>query len=404
MSNIYDVIITGAGPAGCSAAIFLGKKGYNVLLVDRAEFPRNKVCGDGLSPSSMSFLKKINLYDEVMALNPQKTHGAIITSPTGKVVKGVFTQKENEPEVHGIVIPRKKFDHILFKHTKTYSNIDVRENFKVTDLLFENGKPAGIIGKSNNDTITLKGKYIIAADGVHSIIAQKLSLKNNIPKHKAICIRAYFENVRDLEDLIEIHYEKSVMPGYGWVFPTGENTANVGAGITLGYKESKDMKNIFDIIIENNKFMKEKLKDATMIKDSIQGFPLSLGSFPAKRSSHNVLLTGDAGSFIDSLSGEGINTALRTGEFAAMAIDKGFTNGEDPDEVARYYEKLWKKEFKWKDFVPGYIFQKIFRNQTIMNYSLNRASKNPRRAETFVNIITHRIPKSSLGKIIRGLR
>ncbi|MCP4214791.1 MAG: FAD-dependent oxidoreductase, partial [bacterium] len=67
MSNIYDVIITGAGPAGCSAAIFLGKKGYNVLLVDRATFPRDKICGDGLSSSTMSFLKRINLYDEVMA-------------------------------------------------------------------------------------------------------------------------------------------------------------------------------------------------------------------------------------------------------------------------------------------------------------------------------------------------
>jgi flavin-dependent dehydrogenase len=248
--------------------------------------------------------------------------------------------------------------------------------------------------RSKNEMFT--GKIIIGADGVHSTIAKILSLRNNNPKHRGLAMRAYFDNVENLNHEIEIHYEESILPGYAWIFPTGEHTANVGVGVLTRFADPTGIRDLFYRFLERNNQARIKLTNAQMIENSLRGCPLPIGSFPSERSYRNVLLIGDAASFVDSLTGEGIYYALRSGEYAAEAVDSTISRSNRMERVGAIYEGLWKKEFKWKEFYTGYLLQSILNNTYLTNFAVNRASKSTKKAETLAGVIAHKLPKRKL--------
>jgi len=293
---------------------------------------------------------------------------------------------------YGYVIPRKEFDNMLLDFVRELPNVEIREGFPVKDLLRENGKICGIIGEETN----YKGRIIIGADGAHSIVAGRLSLLNKNPRHKAFAMRAYFENVQGLTNSIEIHYEKSILPGYAWIFPTGKTTANVGIGVGTRFMEAKGIKDLFAIFLEQNSFAQEKLKNACMVESTLKGWPIPFGSMPSERSSGNVLLTGDAASFVDTLTGEGIYYALRSGEYAAMAVSEALKRPGNENAAGKIYEKLWKKEFKWKEFFQGFMLQPFMGNKHIVNFAIKNAGRKQKKADVLAGVIAHKLPKSKL--------
>ena len=209
-------------------------------------------------------------------------------------------------------------------------------------------------------------------------------------------MRAYFDNVKGLNNCIEIHYDEAILPGYGWIFPTGEGKANVGVGVFNRFMGTKGIKNLFNIFIEKNKYAKEKLKNAQMIESSLKGGLITLGSYSSKRSNGNVLLIGDAGSFVDTLTGEGIYYALQSGEYCAQAVASGLSGDNPHHNIGDIYERLWKKEFKWKEFILGYSLQTFFKSKAFLNLSILRMSKKQKKSKTLAGVIAHQIPKTRL--------
>jgi geranylgeranyl reductase family protein len=393
--NQYDVIIAGAGLAGCSAAAFLSQRGLSVLLLDKETFPRDKVCGDGISGPALTMLRRIGVLDKIRQQNPWKIQRVVVSSPSGTTikVKSPYIDKDIDS---GYVLPREKLDHLLFDYVKDLPHVEAFENTAIKDLVMEGKKASGIIATTGSETEEYRAKYIIGADGAHSPIAKKLSLFNDNPKHRAFAIRAYFENTRDMEDAIEIHYDPATIPGYGWIFPTGKNSANIGVIVFNRFKDSKGIEKLFETFISSNPHALEKLKNARMIEDTLKGWPLTYGPFPSKRTWGNVLLAGDAASMIDPLTGEGIFYALKSGEFAAEAIGNAVLNSLPHPYAAGQYERLWKKAFKWKEYMPGYLFQTFFNKRWILDLSIKRASKNKKTAATLAGVIGHNLPKSKL--------
>jgi geranylgeranyl reductase family protein len=337
MNKYYDVIVVGAGPAGCSAACFIAQKGYEVLLIDKAKFPRDKICGDGFSASSLAVLEKLGALEVVERANPFRIDKVTVSSPNGTVVSAKPPSVEGLRD-YGYVIPRKEFDNLFLQFTKGIPKVKLLENTHVEELIYDGLDVCGV--RSKNETFM--GKIIIGADGVHSTIAKILSLRNDNPKHRGIALRAYFDNVENLNHEIEL-------PGYAWIFPTSEHTANIGVGILTRFADSTGIRDLFYRFLEKNNHARIKLTNAQMIENSLRGCPLPIGSFPSERSNRNVLLLGDAASFVDTLTGEGIYYALRSGEYAAEAIDLTLSKSNRLERVGTIYEKLWKKEFKWKD-------------------------------------------------------
>lgn len=399
----YDVIIVGAGLAGCAAATFLSQRELSVLLLDKAGFPRDKVCGDGFSGPSLVMLRRMGVLDKIKQIDPWNIEHVTLSSPAGTVLR-THAPYIDKDICGGMVIPRETLDHLLLDHVKELPHVQVMENTTVKDLVPEDNRVGGVIAQHNGQSETLtetftetfKGKYIIAADGAYSFIAKKLGLFNNNSKHRAFAIRAYFENTANMGDAIELHYDPALTPGYGWLFPTGKNSLNAGVIVFNRYKDHNNIKELFHSFIRNNPHAKKYLDNACMKEHSLKGWPLTYGSFSSPRAKQNVLLTGDAASLIDPLTGEGILYALKSGEFAAEFIGNGILNNLPPKMIAHQYDRRLKKAFKWKEFMPGYLFQSMFNIKWLLNLGIKRAAKNPKKAKILASVIGHSLPKSRL--------
>jgi len=398
MSDQYDAIIVGAGPGGCSAASFLSQAGLDVLLIEKARCPRDKTCGDGLSATAVSVLEKIGILDKIEAIKPWRCDGVVLTSPDNTAVRG-RTRPVPGRYNYGYVMPRKILDNMLFQHVKELPGVTVREECAFKDFIKEGGRIRGIRARCGNDDIEFAGTFIIGADGVNSMVARRLGNHESSAMTKAFAVRAYFDNVDGLEHCISLHYEKAILPGYGWIFPTGERSANVGVGLMCGEKSVKNIKSLFEIFINQNVFAREKLKNALMVEGSFKGAHLSTGTLRVRRSFDNVLLVGDAAGFVDALTGEGIYYALKSGEHAARAIIHGLSEADNPKSSCKMYDDLWRREFR-RDIVLGNMFQRIMTKRSMINFIVNRAGRNQDKADILSGVIQHALPKSRLFRVL----
>ena len=394
MNKEYDVIIVGAGPSGCAAAISLARRGCDVLLLEKERFPRGKVCGDGISPPALETLDRLGVLPEIMKKEPWKIDGVELFSPAGQVVTVSFSHLKG-PFPFGLVMPRKELDFLVFQQVRKYSNLETLENWEVKDFIDQNGSIKGVKAQSEGQTREFLTKFLIGADGAYSVVARKaVSRKQNF-QQGAFGIRAYFRGVKNLAHRIEIHCDRSILPGYGWVFPTGEDSANVGVGIASRHLKEKNIRNLFQTFVEGDLFLKERFREARMVENSLQGGPIPLGSFFRRRSRKNVLLVGDAGGFTDVLTGEGVYFALRSGECAAEAIHSTLSSPGELEKAGRAYESLWRNALPRREFFFGSLVQRLIVREFFLNRNIARADERPSMARDLASILCHQ--KSKIG-------
>ena len=394
MNKEYDVIIVGAGPGGCSAAISLARWGYDVLLLEKERFPRGKVCGYGISPPALETLDRLGILSEIIGKSPWKIDGFLISSPAGQAVTASFSHLKG-PFPFGLVMPRREFDFLVLQQARKHSNIEILENWEVKDFIDQNGSVRGVKAQSEGQKEEFLAKFLVGADGAYSVVARKTTSGKKNFKQGAFGIRAYFHGVKGLTHQIEIHCDRSILPGYGWVFPTGEDSANVGVGIASRHLKEKNIRNLFQTFVEGYPFVKERLREARMVENSLQGGPIPLASFFQRRSRKNVLLVGDAAGFTDVLTGEGIYFALRSGECAAEAIHSALKSPEEMEKTGRIYEGLWRSELRSLEFLFGAFVHRLIVREFFLNRNIARAVKKPSMARDLASILCHE--KSKIG-------
>ena len=394
MNKEYDIIVVGAGPGGCAAAISLARKGYQVLVVEKDRFPRGKVCGDGISPPALWALERLGILPEVMDKSPWKIDGVELSSPAGQVVTASFSHLKG-PYPFGLVMPRREFDFLVFQEVRKYPNIEILENWEVKDFFGQNKSIKGVKAQSGVQKEEFLARFLVGADGAYSVVAQKAVSREKNLQQGAFGIRAYFQGVKNLSHYIEIHCDPSILPGYGWIFPAGEDSANVGVGIASRQLKGKNIRNLFQTFVEGNRLVKEKLGAARMVENSLQGGPIPLGSFFRRRSRKNVLLVGDSGGFGDVLTGEGIYFALRSGECAAEAIHSALSSPGEEEKAGRVYEGLWRNALPSREFLFGSLVQRLIMRELILNRNIGRAIKKPSMARDLASILCHQ--KSKIG-------
>lgn len=392
ISREYDVVIVGAGPAGCSAAYFCALKGLDVLLVDKCLFPRDKVCGDSISPRSLKVLERMGLLERMEAERFFRIQGIIMSSPNLHMMKGDTPKVEGKYD-YGYVIPRKIFDHMLLSHVKN-KGVDVAEGLEITGLINNGGKVAGV---KSRDGRGIKSRIVVGADGVYSKVAKNAGIDSADPNHEAIAARAYFDGVQGMEHYIEIHADSKIVPGYGWLFPVTDTSANVGVGCikTYLYQKKKNIKKLFEYFISENPFVKQKLAKATMTRP-LRAWPERFGSMAENCSADGVLLVGDAAGFVDPGSGEGIYQALRSGELAAEVISYAYSKGDFSRKTLKEYERKWKKDFGL-DFKYGRISANISAAKPfLLNSQIKKAAVNKGVAGTITGTISGVYSKKEL--------
>ena len=318
---VYDVIVVGSGPAGAMAAAQLGAAGKSVLLLDKESFPRDKVCGDGMPLEVMKLLASCDITINANTL-PHHHISTLMISGPARLHASVHEQRQ---PYYAMVARRQDFDLLLHEHALRHGA--QFQQTQVTGLLQNDGKTCGVETRNGNATHQYEARYVIAADGATSVINRRL---NTLPSPPiAVAIRAYGVADKRLDPAVRFYFERGLLPGYAWLFPVSDYEVNVG--IYLHQHSHQPTIKLSDRLAAFLDDLKHELH--IQVDDStVKTWSLPLYRQPYSRQHQNVMFTGDAGRFINALTGGGIYTAIKTGLHAADHI----LSGSD-------YDRAWKE-------------------------------------------------------------
>lgn len=371
MAEEFDVIVIGGGPSGSCAAIFLSKAGKRVLLLDRAKFPREKVCGDGISGRSVGVLRELGLLQKFKSVEHQDMFGVTFSSPNGTVAP---IPSASGTEAPGFVCRREVFDNVLFQHAKSLASKTI-EGFFATALVYEGKAVAGVKGTYDGAEMEFRAKVVVCADGVGGMTARKLGAYNSDEAHQHAGIRCYYEGVEGMGDKIELHFVDSAVPGYFWIFPLPNKRANVGLCMVVSdmKKRKANLQKIMNDIVENHPVFKPRFQNAKRSTE-IKSWLLPLASKRMKLAGGGYVLVGDAASLIDPFTGEGIGNALTSGKHASMAILKAFeANDFSESALSEYPKALW--ENIGNEIGTNHRMQKMANSKFLMNLVIGKAKR-----------------------------
>jgi len=323
-----DVLVVGAGPAGCAAALTLSRAGHTVVVIDKATFPRDKICGDGLTTSALRELDGLGL-DPATVPSWINVDDVIVRSPSGREV--VFPMPR-DCGVYAAVSRRRDLDLALVQLVRS-EGIEIRENVALSSIT-QNDADATVVTDAGD---TIRASYVIAADGMWSPTRKALNIAQPGYRGEWHAFRQYFKNVspRAANELI-VWFEPDLLPGYAWSFPLADGTANVGFGILRDDSSYKinDMGPLWRELLARP-HVREFLGPNAEAEGPHRAWPIPARVDRIALSCERTLFVGDAAAATDPMTGEGIGQALLTGRWAAEAI---IANPANPAACATAYE------------------------------------------------------------------
>ena len=382
-----EILIAGAGPAGAATSLFLSKKKIPHVIIDKAKFPRDKICGDALSGKVVHILNKLDksFVKEFEDLEKEFTgsYGICFYAPNGKKLEVPFSSDPQKlKNAPGFISRRMNFDKFLFdKLDRNYANIHTE-----TELTKIEKTDLGIAAtlKSNGKTQQKEFRLVVGAEGDRSVVANQLTAKKINPQYYCAALRAYFTGVTGFHEskFIELHFMKDILPGYFWIFPMNDGSANVGIGLLSSEVSEKklNLKKKMLEIITMHPVIRNRFTNATM-QSEMQGWGLPLGSLRRKLSGNNFILAGDAGSLIDPFTGEGIGNALYSGMHAAEIAARATTEKKFDERFLASYDEMIYNGLK-DELRLSYGIQKLAKKAWLFNFVVGKAIKNKMLRET----------------------
>ena len=337
-SDDADVIVVGAGPGGSSAAYHLARAGLDVLLLEKSTFPREKVCGDGLTPRAVKQLVGMGI-----TLEPAD---GWFPNKGIRIIGGGVRIELDWPELSsypgfGLVRTRRGFDEIVARAAQG-AGARLAEGVTVTGPVLdeETGRITGVIVRDTGDGAAggeraYRARLVVAADGNSSRLSLAMGLRKRDDRPLGVAIRTYYTSPRHDDDYLETWLElrdgNALLPGYGWIFGIGDGTSNVGLGLlntsaSFAHTDYRAMLRSWLATMPAEWGFTEETRIAP-----VRGAALPMGFNRTPHYTRGLLLVGDAGGMVNPFNGEGISTAMESGEIAAQVIIQALAR---PDQAS----------------------------------------------------------------------
>ena len=391
-THATDVLIVGGGPGGCTAALQLARYGVRCTLIEKAVFPRDKVCGDALSGKVMRVLGRIDpdLVERVNAnAHRMASWGVTFVAPGGRSLRVPFSRHTGVGEPPGAILPRMDFDAILVDAVRRGQATRLLEGTQAVSYT-RTGGGWEVLARGAQGPATIRCRLLLAADGAHSHFARQVAGLPMEPRHHAAGVRAYYRGITDLDPhgFIELHFLKELLPGYLWIFPLPGGRANVGLGLRSDHVRTRrlDLKAELERLVTTHPTLKHRFANAAA-EGPVQGMGLPLASKRHPLSGEGYLLIGDAGHLIDPFTGEGISHAMISGAHAADVAHEALSEGRtDPAFLRTYDARVWKR--LGQELAISTRLQDLAHRAWLFDLVVKRANRNPALADTISSMFT----------------
>ena len=359
----FDAVVVGGGPGGATAAYWLATRGRRVLVVDKATFPREKVCGDGLTPRAVRCLEDMGVKTE----GPEWARaGGLRIVGAGVVLDLPWPELETLPS-YGLVRTRLDFDRVLLERAREVG-ATVWEGVNVEAPLTDSaGVVTGVELARNGERARVSAPAVIASDGAAGRFAMALGGHRIEGRPMGVAVRGYYRSPKSAETFLESYLElwrgADLLPGYGWIFPLPDGTVNVGLGLlnTSPYFQNVDYKRLLDEwlaglpaewgLVPENRIGKPR------------GGPLPMGFSRTPLARPGLLVVGDAAGVVNPFNGEGIAYAMETARMAAEVADEALDAG-DPHALRAYPERVRAAYEGY--FIMGRVFVRLIGDARVM--------------------------------------
>ncbi|MEC9091009.1 MAG: NAD(P)/FAD-dependent oxidoreductase [Candidatus Thermoplasmatota archaeon] len=364
----FDIIVVGGGPGGSAAASYAALAGNKVLLIEKAVWPRDKICGDAVGGKSLRHVKELGVKEMIESTPHFRVTGMMFSSPNGNQVTIALPKDEVEKREAGYALPRLQFDYMMFQRATELvrqAGGKVVQGTVVSSVHHDSStKQITGVTLSGNCDSTHMAPLTIGAGGYLCPVAKKVVEELNGEKlrdelHYCGAYREYWRGVKDVgsdEGSIELHFVDDVIPGYWWIFPVNEEVVNVGIGMVNAERRKqsgikKSLKKLQRYLIHEHPRFKERFADATFVEGSGKGWELPFGSprkgavmQPRRTAMAGAVCVGDAASLVDPFSGEGVGNALLSAKLAVSLFDREQHSDGFTSEIAEeYMTRLWEE-------------------------------------------------------------
>ena len=384
-AGVADVIVVGAGPAGSAVAYYLATAGLDVLVLEKSRFPREKVCGDGLTPRAAKALAGMGV--------PTQESDGWLRNKGLRIIGGGGRIEMDWPDLssypgYGLVRTRLDFDQILARHA-VKAGARLMEGINVTGPVLDD-RTGRIIGVTAQDTAggkdapeqTFSGRLVVAADGNSSRLSVAMGLRKRDDRPMGVAVRTYYTSPRHDDDYLEAWLDlwdgSSLLPGYGWIFGMGDGTSNVGLGLL---NTSASFQNI-DYRALLKRWLAAMPAEWGFSEQNrtapVRGAALPMGFNRTPHYTRGLLLVGDSGGMVNPFNGEGIAYALESGHTAADVITQALARptAASAERALAGYPKILQDSYGGY-YTLGRVFVELIGKPSFMRFATRHGIKRP---------------------------